>query len=138
MKRVFLLLVFCCVLFVPVIVSAFEPAPDGTVKVYRDYQCSTGPQTTFGSTLTGAATGEYGNLLNYPQHDESGSPIRGSNWNDQISCLTIGGGIKKVVIYEHINFKGKSKTLKRDDGWIWSFGGDWWNDRISSFKIIVK
>jgi len=114
MKRVFLLLVFCCVLFVPVIVSAIEPAPAGVVRVYRDSQCSTGPQTTFGSKLTGAGTGEYSSLVNFPQHDETTyAPIPGSNWNDQISCLTIGEGISKVIVYEHINFKGKSLTLTR-------------------------
>ncbi|HRT69990.1 MAG TPA: hypothetical protein P5308_01395 [Syntrophales bacterium] len=137
MKRVFLL-VFCCVLFVPVIASAVERPPDGTVRVYRDSLCKTGPQSTFASTLTGSADGKYPSLVNFPQHDENGSQIPGSTWNDQISCLTIGGGIKEVVIYENVNFKGKSKTLKRKDGWVWSFGGDWWNDRISSFKIIAQ
>jgi len=135
MKRVFLLLVFCCVLFVPVIVSAatVQPAPAGTVRVYRDSLCSTGPQTTFGP-------GEYPSLVNHPQHDESGSLIPNSSWNDQISCLTIGEGISKVIVYEHINYKGKSLTLtrtKQNPLGVWSFGrGDWWNDRISSFKII--
>jgi hypothetical protein len=133
MKRVFLLLVFCCVLFVPVIVSAdnVQPAPAGTVRIYRDYLCSTGPQTTFGS-------GEYPSLVNHPQHDESGSPIPNSSWNDQISCLTIGEGIREITVYEHINFKGKKLTLKRTKEnplGVWSFSQTWWNDRISSMKI---
>jgi len=94
MKRVFLL-VFCCVLFVPVIASAVERPPDGTVRVYRDSLCKTGPQSTFASTLTGSADGKYPSLVNFPQHDENGSQIPGSTWNDQISCLTIGGGIER-------------------------------------------
>jgi hypothetical protein len=132
MKRA-LLLFFCLALFIPVIASAIDPAPDGNVRFYRDYQCSTGPSTTFGP-------GEYKDLRQYPQNDpDTFAAIPGTNWNDQISCMTIGAGISKVIVYENINFKGKSKTFTRTTNnplGSWSLAKDWWNDRISSVKII--
>jgi hypothetical protein len=132
MKRAFLLFLGL-VLSITVIASAIDPAPAGTVRYYRDYQCSTGPSTTFGP-------GEYKDLRQYPQNDpDTFATITGTNWNDQISCITIGTGISKVIVYEHINFKGKSKTFTRTTNnplGSWSLAGDWWNDRISSVKII--
>jgi hypothetical protein len=135
MKKVYLLGV-CFVLFVLVVAIAYaaiQPAPANTVRVYRDYQCTTGPQTTF-------QKGNYSNLTQYPQNDENApyATIPGTNWNDQISCLTIGEGVSKVTIYQHANYKGKSKTLKKQSNnplGAWSFAKDWWNDSISSIKI---
>jgi hypothetical protein len=132
MKRTFLL-VLCLALVIPVIASAIDPAPAGTVRFYRDYQCSTGPSTTFGP-------GVYMDLRQYPQNDpDTFATIPGTNWNDQISCMTIGAGISKVIVYENINFKGKSKEFTRTSNnplGSWSLAQDWWNDRISSVKII--
>ncbi len=132
MKKVFLLVLFL-VLVIPAIASAIDPAPAGNVRFYRDYQCSTGPSSTFGP-------GEYKNLTQYPQHDpDTFEAISGTNWNDQISCMTIGTGISKVIVYQHANFKGKSKTFTRTSNnplGSWSLAKDWWNDSISSVKII--
>lgn len=133
MRKTFLL-VFCFVLFIPVIASAIDPAPANTVRFYRDYQCTTGPSSTFGPA-------DYQDLRQYPQNDPNSpyAPISGTNWNDQISCMTIGQGISKVIVYEHIKFGGKSKTFTRTTNnplGSWSLAQDWWNDKISSVKII--
>ncbi|MFH1154313.1 MAG: hypothetical protein V1793_10890 [Pseudomonadota bacterium] len=132
MKKSFVA-ILCLVLIIPAIAGAIDPAPNGTVRFYRDYQCTTGPSTTFGP-------GEYKDLRQYPQNDpDTFATIPGTSWNDQVSCMTIGTDISKVIVYQDINFKGKSRTYTRTSNnplGAWSLAQDWWNDRISSMKII--
>jgi hypothetical protein len=123
MKRAFSLPLLC--LFIPAVASAIDPAPAGQVRIFRDYQCTTGPSATF-------AKGS--NIKDLRQYTMDG----GTSWNDQISCIVIGAGVSKVIVYEHINYGGRSNTLTRTTSnpiGAWSFAADWWNDKISSFKI---
>jgi hypothetical protein len=61
-----------------------------------------------------------------------------TNWNDQISSVKVGAN-KKIIVYEHINFGGASRTLY---GLSCSFSGSYptmpsgWNDKASSLKIM--
>ena len=60
------------------------------------------------------------------------------NWNDRISCMKIGPGITRVIVYQHTKYGGSSKTFTRttaNPNGVWSLGGDWWDNSISSFKI---
>jgi hypothetical protein len=41
MKRTLSLFLVC--MFVSPLASAIDPAPAGNIKIYRDYQCTTGP-----------------------------------------------------------------------------------------------
>lgn len=65
-------------------------------------------------------------------------PQGSTNWNDQISSAKVGAN-KKIVLYEHINFGGASKTL---NGLSCSASGSYpsmpggWNDKVSSIKIM--
>lgn len=61
-----------------------------------------------------------------------GSP----NWNDRISSLKVGSDIK-VVLFEHINYQGKSFTIPGPAN-ISSLVSSGWNDRASSFRIVPK
>lgn len=60
------------------------------------------------------------------------------NWNDQISSVKVGAN-KKIIVYEHINYGGASRTLH---GLSCSFSGSYptmpsgWNDKASSLKIM--
>lgn len=53
-------------------------------------------------------------------------------WNDRISSIHIPRGWR-VVIYEH-NWAGQSMTLTSN--WSVRNWNDWWNDRISSIRVI--
>lgn len=106
--------------------ETIQPAPDNRVAFYQDYQCTTGNKIVLGP-------GSYSNMTQW-NTAELGSPT----WNDQISCMVIGAGINKVTVYQHANYKGKSKTFTRTNNnplGTWSLAGDWWNDSISSIKI---
>ncbi len=70
-----------------------------------------------------------GNKLVYTVADYGSIP---SGWNDKISSIRIPAGIH-VILYEHGNFQGKSLVLHGD--WTVANTADFWNDRISSFKI---
>lgn len=65
------------------------------------------------------------------------------NWNDKISSLSIGKN-RKVVMYEHTNFKGATILLngptvcKNVTSGLRSSMPSGWNDRVSSFKILVN
>ena len=61
------------------------------------------------------------------------------NWNDKVSCIQLGSN-GRVTLYEHINFKGASKSLyytEKNGGKI-SFAGTNWNDRTSSAKVPIN
>ncbi len=106
--------------------ATITPPPFERVVFYQDYQCETGNYMVL-------KRGNYPDLRCY-NTGGSGSPT----WNDQISCMTIGEGIAKVIVYEHINYKGKSKTFTKTSSnplGAWSLTGNWWNDKISSVKI---
>ncbi len=126
--RLAFFVVLCFSLLCPAAVfcQTVQPAPSGRVVFYQDYQCTTGNCITL-------RAGEHSDLRQW-NTGAQGSP----NWNDQISCMVMGSGISKVIVYEHINFKGKSKTFTRTSNnplGCWSLAGNWWNDKISSIKI---
>jgi hypothetical protein len=109
-----------------VIAQVVQPAPADKAVFYQDYRCTTGNKMELGR-------GSYPDLRTY-NTAELGSPT----WNDQISCMVIGQNIGKVTVYQHINFKGKSKTFTKTSNnplGTWSLAKDWWNDSISSMKI---
>jgi len=122
-------------LFVSVLVLAFsslsfgetiQPAPKGRVVFYQNYPCTAGDKIVLGR-------GAYSDLRQW-NTAELGSPT----WNDQISCMVIGQGIRKVTVYQHINYKGKSKAFTRTKNnplGTWSLVDDWCNNSISSIKI---
>mgnify|MGYP000892963109 FL=1 len=106
--------------------DAVQPAPKGRVVFYQNDECTTGDRIVLGR-------GAYSDLRQW-NTAELGSPT----WNDRISCLVIGEGIRRVTVFQHINYKGKSKTFSRTDGnprGIRSLAGDWFNNNISSIKI---
>lgn len=126
--RLAIFAVVCFALLCPAAVfgQTVQPAPAGKAVFYQDYQCTTGNSITLG-------TGNHSDLRQW-NTGAQGSP----NWNDQISCMVIGEGVSKVTVYEHINFKGKSKVFTRKPNnplGSWSLAKDWWNDKISSIKI---
>ena len=100
----------CLVLILPLIAGAADP-PKNEIKIYKD----------------GSYSGSSSNM------STSQANLVQSGWNDMISSIKIGAGITKVVLYQDINFKGKTKTIKTDT----DLSGTWWNDRISSFKIVL-
>jgi len=128
MKR-FLILMFGLALVLPLFTmsdATITPPPYDKAVFYQDYQCETGNYMQL-------KIGNYPDLRGY-NTAELGSPT----WNDQISCMTIGAGVRKVIVYEHINYKGKSKEFKRTSSnplGAWSLTGNWWNDKISSIKV---
>jgi hypothetical protein len=50
-------------------------------------------------------------------------------WNDIISSIQLGSG-GSVEVCEHEGFGGACQTLTSNSAYV----GDWWNDRISSFR----
>ncbi len=70
-----------------------------------------------------------GKQLSYSVSDYATVP---NSWNDQISSITVPPGIH-VVVYEHSNFQGQSITIHGN--WTIVNSNDFWNDRISSFRI---
>jgi len=130
MKRVIVLLsvLGLTLLLTPYAKSFFPAPPDDKAVFHQNGDCN-----SFYSISLGV--GDYPNIGCY-NLDTLGSPT----WNDQISCMTIGLKISKVIVYEHINYGGKRKEFSRNTSTnpfgSWSFaGGDWWNDKISSIKI---
>jgi hypothetical protein len=129
MKRTFLVALGAFLLFAPLVQYgwAADSAPRNKVVLYQDYGCGTGNHLELG-------VGNYPDLRAY----KTGAP-GGQDWNDQVSCIAIGSGITKVVVYEHINYGGRSKEITRSwmtPGGNWNVPDEWWNDRISSIKVI--
>jgi hypothetical protein len=103
---------------------AAHTAPRDKALFYQDGGCDSGNYATLG-------VGEYPDLRAY-------KIAGGTTWNDQISCIAIGSGITRVIVYEDINFRGRSKEFTRSWGNrdnSWDLGRGWWNDRISSIKV---
>ncbi len=61
-----------------------------------------------------------------------GSP----NWNDRISSLKVGSGVK-LKVYKDVNYKGSSWTVT-GPATINTLVSNGWNDKISSFRIVPK
>jgi len=128
MRRVFLAILIS--VLSPILLAQFTWAagstPHNTVVFYQD-GCGGGRYLELG-------VGSYSDLRDYRTGGSGGQ-----TWNDQISCIFAGSGVTKVIVYEHINFEGKSKEFTRSwgnpDG-RWSVSDDWWDNRISSIKII--
>jgi hypothetical protein len=128
MKRIFLAVFgfFLSLALMPHDGWAAEWAPRDKAVFYQD-GCG-------GGNYLELEEGEYSDLRN----NRTGEP-GSQNWNDQISCMAIGSGISKVIVYEHINFEGRSKEFTRSWGWsgsTQSLAGGWWNDKISSIKVV--
>ena len=130
MKRIvlFLPVLGLLLLLSPYANSVIETPPADLAVFYINGTCDSAYDLRLG-------VGEYSSLVNW-NTAEVGSP----SWNDQISCMTIGSGIGKVIVFENTNFGGKRKEFSRASNnpvGSWSFaGGDWWNDKISSIKVI--
>lgn len=61
---------------------------------------------------------------------KSGKRKPGNPDNDAISSIKIKGQAT-ITVYEHVNYKGDSKTFTKSAKYV----GKKWNDRISSFKV---
>jgi len=59
------------------------------------------------------------------------------SWNDRLSSVKLGRNVK-IILYEHINYKGASITIQadgnnqKDYSNLHSYG---WGDKASSFKV---
>lgn len=71
-----------------------------------------------------------GIALNYAAGELAELP---TGWNDEISSITIPSGYL-LVVYEHVGFTGSNKVLQ--GSWTVNGAFDWWNDRISSFRLV--
>ncbi len=59
-------------------------------------------------------------------------------WNDRIACIKIGPTVNRVIVYQNVNFKGKSRTFTRTNsnpGGVWSLRGNGWDKNISSIAV---
>jgi hypothetical protein len=59
-------------------------------------------------------------------------------WNDRIACLKIGANVSRVIVFQHPNFKGKSRTFTRTDSnpkGVWSLQGGGWDKNVSSIVV---
>lgn len=111
--------------FIAVEVNAYDPL-DYEVVLYTNGQC------TDADGWNRLGKGEFPNFTAL-QNVQAGG--QNENWNDKVSCIKVGK-TAKLTIYQHVNYKGKSKTFKwtkASNGW-YSLSGDWWNDSISSCK----
>jgi hypothetical protein len=109
--------------FIAVEVNAYDPL-DYEVVLYNNYQCNDDDWVRLGK---GA----------FPDFTKLQNVVSGQNenWNDKVSCIKVGKNAT-LTIYQHTNYKGKSKTFKwtqASNGW-YSLAKDWWNDSISSCK----
>jgi hypothetical protein len=107
--------------------SPVQPARPNNVRFYQEPNCTSPPYV------------EVPKGTNLPDLKQWTKPNPGGpSWDDQISCIVIGDGIKKVIVYEDAYYGGKTKTFmktKSNPDGIWSLAGDWWNNKISSVKI---
>lgn len=71
-----------------------------------------------------------GIALNYVSGELAELPL---GWNDEISSITVPAGYL-LIVYEHAFFGGSTRVIQ--NSWTVNDSQDWWNDRISSFKLI--
>jgi hypothetical protein len=136
MKRVFIsALILSVVLFGIEYAGSVESPPYKTVRFFDDYRCEFTKGTGAYLDLdVGDTVQEYRDLGDY-----ASTGTGRSNWHDQISCMVMGPGVSSVIVYEHANFGGKSKEFTKTAGnpmGCWSLYGDWWDNKISSIKIV--
>lgn len=88
------------------------------------------------------ATNKKITLYQHHKYEGKSKPCRFGNYSNmgiasfpdnEVSSIKIDDGIA-VIIYSEPNYKGESKRLDKSTDWV----GDYWNDRISSFKMIPK
>ena len=106
--------------------QTFTPG-DGQVALYDNYQCKGEPFMVVQRGRT------YNDFRSY----YVGASASSGNWNDRVSCISIGPNTK-ITVYQHINFGGASKTFGRttnNPNGQWSLSGDWWNNSVSSCKV---
>ncbi|WP_308218773.1 binary toxin-like calcium binding domain-containing protein [Bacillus cereus group sp. BfR-BA-01347] len=70
------------------------------------------------------------------------SDLRNKKFNDVISTIVLPPN-SSITIYEHVNYKGLSKTIPNPDKQNYKIieflkQDTWWNDKISSFKFTKK
>jgi hypothetical protein len=63
----------------------------------------------------------------------------GSNFNDKASCITLGPRTR-VRLYQHKDFKGKTKDISNDDydSIKQVVLSGWWDNTLSSIKVWTK
>lgn len=117
-----------------------KPEPDKSIVQLSD-------KTTGSSDMQGVIF--YLHDANYQQGGVwlagQNCPDVGPEWNDNISGVAVAPGFD-VEIYEHHNYggnkwklsemRGNWKTYNGNEPHIEMFGGKWWNDKATSFKII--
>lgn len=86
--------------------------PANEIRVYKD----------------GNYSGSYSNM------SSNQSNLSASGWNDMISSIEIGAGVGRLIVYEHTNYGGQSRTITANT----DLSGSSWNDKISSFRIFLK
>ena len=138
MKRVFVpVLAFSLVLLFVGYAGTIQSPPYRTARFFDDYRCEIGVGTgAYIELWAGDTIEKYADLGVFTSTGTSRS-----NWHDQISCMVMGPGIASVIVYEHADFGGKSKEFSKTTSnpmGSWSLSGDWWNDRISSIKLIPE
>ena len=102
---------------------AIEPDKEQVI-VFDNPQCQGEPYMTL-------KKGDYPDLGKYNTAGKD-SPT----WNDAVSCMKIGEGLK-VKVFKDANFKGLKKTFSQtaaNNGTV-SLANDPWDDSISSLKI---
>ena len=62
--------------------------------------------------------------------------VGSANWNDRISSIKVGTGVK-LIVYKDINYKGGSYALT-GPAWISTLVSNGWNDKISSFRVVPE
>lgn len=84
------------------------------------------------------------NFVTVYQHDFKGEEMHlyqdwtvgGNNgfyFNDMISSIIVPAGMK-IIVYEHANYQGRSLTIR--GRWAPPRWDDFWNDRISSIRVV--
>ncbi|OPY07783.1 MAG: hypothetical protein A4E66_01978 [Syntrophus sp. PtaB.Bin001] len=59
-------------------------------------------------------------------------------WNDRIACIKIGSNVNRVIVYQNVKFKGKSRVFSRtasNPNGVWSLRGNGWDKSISSISV---
>jgi len=59
-------------------------------------------------------------------------------WNDRVACLKIGASVSRVIVYQNVDFKGKSRTYTRtrsNPNGVWSLQGNGWDKIVSSIVV---
>ncbi len=101
----------------------YNPYNNGNCNQYGQ----NGPVVTFFSNAN-----YQGNSFSYGLGNFGQFP---SNWQNCISSIVIPQGVC-VIVYEHSNFCGASLVI--DQNWSCAYWGDFWNNRISSVRVVYR